>query len=196
VAAHEAAHIIQQQKGVHLAGGMGTVGDAYERHADAIADRVLQGGSAESLLDQHVAHAPAPGGAVQALAIQFNGLRDVSHLYTLQISYDDVHFHYVDNPNGAGGAAATHTEHLHITFRNNSHAHPTIHVFYNDQTQVWRTYRSPYWAPTAWVTATDLVQLQNDAISWATEFHNLPQPLPPTLSQAVPTDVDFPALGS
>ncbi|HET7500803.1 MAG TPA: DUF4157 domain-containing protein, partial [Kofleriaceae bacterium] len=50
-AAHEAAHVIQQRGGVQLAGGVGTEGDAYERHADAVADRVVRGESAAALLD-------------------------------------------------------------------------------------------------------------------------------------------------
>ncbi len=50
-AAHEAAHIIQQRGGVSLQGGMGRAGDSYERHADAVADLVVQGKSAEALLD-------------------------------------------------------------------------------------------------------------------------------------------------
>ena len=51
-AAHEAAHVVQQRGGVQLKGGVGTEGDQYEQHADAVADRVVQGKSAESLLDQ------------------------------------------------------------------------------------------------------------------------------------------------
>jgi hypothetical protein len=42
-AAHEAAHVVQQRAGVHLAGGVGADGDPYERHADAVADRVVAG---------------------------------------------------------------------------------------------------------------------------------------------------------
>ncbi|HUQ06954.1 MAG TPA: DUF4157 domain-containing protein [Kofleriaceae bacterium] len=49
--AHEAAHVVQQQGGVQLKSGMGEVGDRYEQHADAVADLVVQGKSAESLLD-------------------------------------------------------------------------------------------------------------------------------------------------
>ncbi len=49
-AAHEAAHIVQQRSGVQLSGGVGKVGDSYEQHADAVADRVVQGKSAEDLL--------------------------------------------------------------------------------------------------------------------------------------------------
>jgi hypothetical protein len=49
--AHEAAHVVQQRGGVHLRGGVGAAGDSYERHADAVADRVVAGQSAEDLLD-------------------------------------------------------------------------------------------------------------------------------------------------
>lgn len=52
-AAHEAAHVVQQRRGVNLPGGVGQQGDSYEQQADAVAARVVQGHSAESLLDQH-----------------------------------------------------------------------------------------------------------------------------------------------
>jgi hypothetical protein len=65
--AHEAAHVVQQRGGVQLKGGVGQVGDAYEHHADAVADLVVSGKSAESLLDQH---APAGGKAAGGKAIQ------------------------------------------------------------------------------------------------------------------------------
>ncbi len=52
-AAHEAAHVVQQRAGVHLKSGVGEAGDAYERHADEVADRVVRGESAEALLDRH-----------------------------------------------------------------------------------------------------------------------------------------------
>jgi len=48
-AAHESAHVIQQRFGVPMP--VGRVGDVYERHADAVADAVIQGRSAEPLLD-------------------------------------------------------------------------------------------------------------------------------------------------
>lgn len=60
--AHEAAHVVQQRGGVQLKGGVGETGDSYERHADAVADRVVAGESAQDLLDQHAA--PGGGGAV------------------------------------------------------------------------------------------------------------------------------------
>ncbi len=62
-AAHEAAHVVQQQAGVQLLGGVGEAGDAYERHADAVADRVVAGESAEDLL----AAGPGRGGASGAV---------------------------------------------------------------------------------------------------------------------------------
>jgi len=71
-AAHEATHVVQQRAGVQLKGGVGEVGDAYEQHADAVADRVAVGESAQDLLDQcTVARGAgptvqrAPGAAVQ-----------------------------------------------------------------------------------------------------------------------------------
>lgn len=50
LAAHEAAHVVQQRAGVHLRGGVGAAGDAYEQHADAVADRVVAGLPATDLL--------------------------------------------------------------------------------------------------------------------------------------------------
>jgi uncharacterized protein DUF4157 len=64
-AAHEAAHVIQQRAGVQLKGGVGEAGDAYEQHADAVADLVVQGKSAEGLLDRHAGGAVASTAAVQ-----------------------------------------------------------------------------------------------------------------------------------
>jgi hypothetical protein len=69
-AAHEAAHVVQQRAGVHLKGGVGEAGDAYERHADAVADEVVAGRSAESLLDALAG--PGVGSAgLQCKAVQF-----------------------------------------------------------------------------------------------------------------------------
>jgi hypothetical protein len=68
-AAHEAAHVVQQRAGVHLSGGVGQAGDAYERHADAVADRVVRGESAAALLDRGGGDFGQPSGsaAVQRL---------------------------------------------------------------------------------------------------------------------------------
>lgn len=51
-AAHEAAHVVQQRQGVSLTGGVGQAGDAYEQHADQVADAVVAGQSAEALLGE------------------------------------------------------------------------------------------------------------------------------------------------
>src|SRR5262249_14172656 len=52
------AHVVQQRGGVQLKGGVGAAGDAYERHADAVADQVVRGQSAAMLLDPYA----SPGG--------------------------------------------------------------------------------------------------------------------------------------
>jgi hypothetical protein len=94
-AAHEAAHVVQQRAGVHLAGGVGADGDPYERHADAVADRVVAGESAADLLSPTggaattgaaVQRAPRPGGARDAEAraatkVELTGLASVYRLY-------------------------------------------------------------------------------------------------------------------
>ncbi|MEZ4448082.1 MAG: DUF4157 domain-containing protein [Nannocystaceae bacterium] len=59
-AAHEAAHVIQQRAGVQLKGEVGEAGDAHERHADAVAERVVTGRSAEALLDRYACAPAAP----------------------------------------------------------------------------------------------------------------------------------------
>ncbi|HRC58892.1 MAG TPA: DUF4157 domain-containing protein, partial [Kofleriaceae bacterium] len=68
-AAHEAAHVIQQAAGVHLKDGLGEAGDSYEQHADAVADAVVAGRSAEGLLDAFAPAGSSSGGA-QRKAVQ------------------------------------------------------------------------------------------------------------------------------
>lgn len=53
IAAHEAAHVVQQRAGVHLPGGVGKAGDHHEEHANAVAGRVVNGESSEALLDAY-----------------------------------------------------------------------------------------------------------------------------------------------
>ncbi|MFO0745228.1 MAG: DUF4157 domain-containing protein [Myxococcota bacterium] len=71
-AAHEAAHVVQQKGGVHLAGGVGASGDKYEQHADQVADAVVAGKSAEGLLDGMAGgtKGKSGGGGVQKKAVQ------------------------------------------------------------------------------------------------------------------------------
>jgi Fe2+ transport system protein FeoA len=66
-AAHEAAHVVQQRAGVHLAGGVGQADDAYEQQADAVADAVVRGESAASLLGSS---GPSRGTAAVQGAVQ------------------------------------------------------------------------------------------------------------------------------
>ncbi len=70
-AAHEAAHVVQQRAGVvSLKGGVGQSGDAYEQHADAVADAVVAGKSAEPILSQMASSSPAHSAVVQAKSVQ------------------------------------------------------------------------------------------------------------------------------
>ncbi|MGA7733166.1 MAG: DUF4157 domain-containing protein, partial [Chloroflexia bacterium] len=55
--AHEAAHVVQQREGLSLPGNVGHAGDRWERHADRVADEVVEGHSAEGLLDEVAAPA-------------------------------------------------------------------------------------------------------------------------------------------
>ena len=81
-AAHEAAHVVQQRGGVQLKGGVGQAGDAYEQHADAVADKVVAGESAASLLDTM-----AGGGAQMAVqrATPISETTDTGNKYTQQL---------------------------------------------------------------------------------------------------------------
>lgn len=64
-AAHEAAHVVQQRAGVQLKGGVGAANDAHEHHADAVADKVVAGQSAEALLGEMTGGPAAAGADVQ-----------------------------------------------------------------------------------------------------------------------------------
>ena len=91
-AAHEAAHVVQQRGGVQLKGGVGATGDAYEQHADAVADAVVAGESAQGLLDQ-MAPSGGGGGAVQRIVQmeKFVGNQAKHHLH-VEINQDHYKF--------------------------------------------------------------------------------------------------------
>jgi hypothetical protein len=84
-AAHEAAHVVQQRGGVQLNGAVGEAGDVYERHADAVAGRVVAGLSAEDMLAPYAGAVNADGSApVQRVLTRLpdrcngpNGLKDL-----------------------------------------------------------------------------------------------------------------------
>lgn len=78
-AAHEAAHVIQQRGGVQLKGGVGQAGDEYERNADAVADRVVRGESAEHLLGDPEGAATASVGDVQLKKVDHPDDAPVTH---------------------------------------------------------------------------------------------------------------------
>jgi hypothetical protein len=63
-AAHEAAHIVQQRGGAMPRDGVSAVGDEHERHADAVAERVVRGQSAADLLGRYA----RPGAPSRAAA--------------------------------------------------------------------------------------------------------------------------------
>lgn len=74
-AAHEAAHVVQHQQGVHFDGGRGDAGSASERHADAVAETTVRGGSAEALLDAGPgggARTSGAGADLEQFALHFN----------------------------------------------------------------------------------------------------------------------------
>jgi hypothetical protein len=89
-AAHEAAHIVQQRQGVSLKGGVGQSGDQYEQHADAVADQVVRGESAEDMLSR------GPGGGSGSAGVQY-----------LQFSGHDQHGQAVQFDGPGGGQLPT-----------------------------------------------------------------------------------------
>lgn len=82
-AAHEAAHVVQQARGVNLYGGVGKAGDHYESQADAVADRVVAGESAEDLLGTP-SSAGASDGAVQKKPAPSQAYADQSLIHAIQ----------------------------------------------------------------------------------------------------------------
>jgi hypothetical protein len=94
--AHEAAHVIQQRYGVSLPGGVGQIGDRYERHADAVADLIVQGQSAETLLDSMSgaagAGAPSAPAAPSGGPVQGKSEGDLGDNLTENLSAANVQF--------------------------------------------------------------------------------------------------------
>ncbi len=68
LAAHEAAHVVQQRQGERPTDVLGAADDRLERQADAVADRVVAGGSARDLLPRGEPRVGAP--AVQRYTVE------------------------------------------------------------------------------------------------------------------------------
>lgn len=94
--AHEAAHVVQQRSGVQLHGGLQGPGDPDERHANAVADLVVAGRSAEGLLDERA-------GAGSAMPVQgyttqgTHKLTEHASMYCVSTTTDQLFVH----PNAA-----------------------------------------------------------------------------------------------
>ena len=84
-AAHEAAHVVQQRRGVQLKGGFGREGDAYEQHADSVADAVVRGQSAEPLLD-----AAPTGGASKGVQLRRDTLETRPNLGEVIVQTEEM----------------------------------------------------------------------------------------------------------
>jgi hypothetical protein len=65
--AHEAAHVVQQRSG-KVPDGVGSPNDRFEKHADAVADKVVAGESAEGLLSEMAGSGGGTG--IQKKAVQ------------------------------------------------------------------------------------------------------------------------------
>lgn len=99
-AAHEAAHAIQQRGGVQLKGGVGEVGDAHERHADAVAARVVAGQSSETLLDAYAPRANAANDAgvgVAQMKADSGDAVQMSPVNTFYGTFEDVYYDKLTN---------------------------------------------------------------------------------------------------
>jgi hypothetical protein len=133
-AAHEAAHIVQQRAGVSLKGGVGESGDRYERHADAVADAVVSGKSAEGLLGpvRSGGLAGVQRAAKQGQGSQQNDGGDLTETVTAEdlakakgINIAPGLFHGASSPTGVG---------LRNITANVASNHPAVKVKMNRQT--------------------------------------------------------------
>ncbi len=75
LAAHEAAHVVQQRSGAKLPDGVGRAGDEYEQQADAAAEAVERGESAEPILDRGNHAGPTGAAPVVQQKLQADAVR-------------------------------------------------------------------------------------------------------------------------
>ena len=90
-AAHEAAHVVQQQTGVRLKDNADRPDDKHEQAADAAGDAFIRGESAESTLDQY-AGKQAPWGNTGARPVQN------SVVQRKVLKFEDSGAEYFDDP--------------------------------------------------------------------------------------------------
>jgi hypothetical protein len=104
LAAHEAAHVVQQRNGAKLPGGVGRPGDGYEKQADAAAGAVERGESAEAVLDSHV---PGDSSDSSGPSVQHRLEVDASRIFEPAIGHSDVGLGGNEKPGkaAAGGQA-------------------------------------------------------------------------------------------
>jgi hypothetical protein len=76
LAAHEAAHVVQQRAGWRPPGGWGQVGDPFEQHANRVADQVVAGQPAGALLPAPTTSTPATAVQAQTYGSSPTGVRD------------------------------------------------------------------------------------------------------------------------
>ena len=72
-AAHEAAHYVQGVGSTQLQGGVGQVGDVYERHAERVSAVVVEGESAEPLLERSPGGSGSPAAVTSDAPVQMTG---------------------------------------------------------------------------------------------------------------------------
>jgi hypothetical protein len=104
--AHEAAHVVQQRAGVQLKGGVGAAGDVHEQHADAVADAVVTGKSAEGLLDGYAGGVQNTSGAAVQAKGAASGDKDLFEGAKAPDSKQQAKIDGILNPTGAGGATS------------------------------------------------------------------------------------------
>lgn len=98
LAAHEAAHVVQQRNGAKLPAGVGRPGDEYEQQADAAAEAVALGQSAEPILDHRLggdngSSSPAVQHQLQADAVHLFEPPVMSDLAGAQVGGGGDHLH-------------------------------------------------------------------------------------------------------
>jgi hypothetical protein len=100
---------------VHLSGGVGHEGDRHERHADAVAERVVAGRSSEDLLDEYApGRSPAGGGSAAVQRYAKHGNTRVSDGKDLVVVDEGTHHRAFATPEKLEDAKAGLQEGSHI----------------------------------------------------------------------------------